>query len=343
MFKAGYMTASCNDPDRSAWRSNTPRPLAWSAWYPVAETHDVAEISAGRDDAWFKSGPVAPNAPLSDDRDQWPAVLLSHGTGGSADGMGWLGRRLAERGFIALAVSHHGNTSIEPYLPEGFSCWWERARDLSVLLDLLTADGPLAGHFDQNSVFAAGFSLGGYTVLCMAGALTDRDLFQIWRRTEAPEMDGPREFPDLEDQIKALEKSSETFRQSVARHAQSYRDPRIRAVMAYAPAPTVRAFQPQSIAAITVPVALMTGAADIDAPFDACTQWLADQNPSIAVTRLDEPIGHYVFLQEATETGKAAEPAICVDPPGVDRGAIHDSAAKAAVDLFEKASAQRLR
>lgn len=338
MFTAGYTTGHFLDPNRPAWRLNAPRPLAWSAWYP-ADAQDTVELSDGVDDAWFTSGQIAPNARLSEERPQWPTVLLSHGTGGSADGMGWLGRRLAERGFIALGVSHHGNTSIEPYLPEGFACWWERAGDLSVLLDLSIADGPFAGRIDLNRVFAAGFSLGGYTVLCLAGALTDRDLFETWRRTEAPEMDGPREFLDLEGRIKALEKNSETFRGSVARHGQSWRDQRIRAVMAYAPAPTVRAFEPRSVAAIDIPVALMTGASDTETPFDACTRWLEKQNPAFTVTRLDEPVGHYVFLQEATDTGKASEPAICVDPPGVNRRAIHQQAAQAAMDLFVSAGA----
>ncbi|WP_306117262.1 MULTISPECIES: hypothetical protein [unclassified Roseitalea] len=338
MFTAGYSTGFCLDPDRPAWRTNDPRPLVWSAWYP-ADAQDTVELSDGVDDAWFKSGPIAPNARLSEKRAQWPTVLLSHGTGGSADGMGWLGRRLAERGFIAWGVSHHGNTSIEPYLPEGFACWWERARDLSVLLDLLTADGPFAGRIDTDSVFASGFSLGGYAVLCLAGALTDLDLFEAWRQTEAPEMGGPREFPDLADRLKRLEQSSETFRRSVARHGQSWRDHRIRAVVAYAPAPTVRAFEPQSVASIDIPVALMTGAADAEAPFEACTRWLEKQNPSFAVSRLDEPVGHYVFLQEATDVGKAAEPSICVDPQGIDRRAIHERAAAAAIDLFARVGA----
>ena len=52
-------------------------------------------------------------------------------------GMEWLGRRLAQRGFIALAVNHHGNTGLEVYRAEGFLCLWERARDLSALLDVM--------------------------------------------------------------------------------------------------------------------------------------------------------------------------------------------------------------
>ena len=47
--------------------------------------------------------------------------------------------------------------------------------------------------------------------------------------------------------------------------------------------------------------------------------------------------GHYVFLCEATELGKALEPAICIDAPDVDRREIHDVTAAAAVQLFREA------
>jgi hypothetical protein len=45
--------------------------------------------------------------------------ILSYGTGGSAEGMGWLGQRLACLGYICIGVNHHGNTAIEPYRAEG--------------------------------------------------------------------------------------------------------------------------------------------------------------------------------------------------------------------------------
>lgn len=338
MFTAGKMTGLCHDPERPAWRSDEPRPLAWSAWYPASDSARGAERAPCADDAWFRPEPVAPDAKLSETRSLWPVVLLSHGTGGTADGMGWLGRRLAGKGFIALAVSHHGNTAIEPYLPEGFWCWWERARDLTVLLDRLAAHGRFAGRLDPGSVFAAGFSLGGYTALSLAGALTDLDLFERWRRAEAPDMGGPREFPDLVDRVRLLHDESETFRQSVARHGRNHLESRVRAVAAYAPAPTVRAFTPSSVASIAIPVALMTGAGDTEAPFETCTQWLKERNPAFAITALDAPTGHYVFLPEATDAGRAQEPAICVDPPGVDRAAIHDRAAAMAWRLFAEAA-----
>jgi len=68
-------------------------------------------------------------------------VVVSHGTGGAAEGMAWLAEPLAEAGFLAVAVDHHGNNYVDGYLPEGFAFWWERPRDLSFVLDSSTPRG----------------------------------------------------------------------------------------------------------------------------------------------------------------------------------------------------------
>lgn len=251
--------------------------------------------------------------------------------------MGWLGCRLAAAGFVAVAVSHHGNTAIEPYRPEGFLCWWERARDLSVALDRLAADSAFAARLDISRVFAAGFSLGGYTVLALAGAITDMTLFEQWLARRGGRS-GPREFPDIADHIPSLLATSAEFRTSLARHAQSYRDPRVKAVVALAPAPPVRAFTVDSLRAIRLPVRMMVGQADAEAPAEDCASWLAGLLTDCQLTLLGPDVGHYVFLCEAAEIGKATEPANCVDAPSVDRRAIHDQAAGAAIDLFRSVS-----
>jgi len=97
-------------------------------------------------------------------------VLLSHGTGGSAVQMAWLGMELARHGYIAVAVNHPGNNATEPYTAEGFALWWERATDLSEVLDGMLADATFGARIDARRVGAAGFSMGGYTVLELAGA-----------------------------------------------------------------------------------------------------------------------------------------------------------------------------
>ncbi len=338
MFKAGFTEGLCVDELRRSWASDDPRPLTWVTWYPAIDEATESERLIGPiGNELFVMGVVAPDAPINDSRERWPTVLISHGTGGSAVGMGWLGRRLAAAGFIALAVNHHGNTATEQYLAEGFLCWWERARDLSVVLDQLNDQGPVAGRLDFSRIFAAGFSLGGYTALALAGAITDLELFQDWIRHHGTSR-GPREFPDVGDRISDLLATSPEFRASQARHVQSHQDPRVKAAFVFAPAPPIRSFTPESLAAIRIPIGIMVGEADNEAPHQTCACWLTEHLPKSELTFLGPAVGHYVFLCEATDLGRSADPVICVDAPLVSRAAIHDRAAAAAIRLFQAVS-----
>ncbi|WP_028793659.1 alpha/beta hydrolase family protein [Thalassobaculum salexigens] len=324
------------DPTRSDWDGTDPRPIAWTAWYPAAaDTPDPAPATTGPHDL-FLAPAVAQGAALSPARARWPVVLLSHGTGGRSEGLAWLGVRLAGAGYVCLGVSHHGNTEIEPYRAEGFLCWWERPRDLSVALDMLLQDPLFADRLDMDRTVAAGFSLGGYTVLSLAGAVTELARFQDWAQTQPGAPGGPREFPDLSDRFEDLLRRSAPFRASLERQSRSYADPRVRAVVAFAPAPPVRGFRPDSLAGIRLPVSIMVGRADLEAPHEDCALWLRQQNPAFAVELLGETVGHYVFLNEATDFGRAEAPEICLDPPGIDRRAIHDQAAAFAEAHFRR-------
>lgn len=338
MFRVGYVEGIAADPTRPAWRSSSPRPLKWAAWYPAAHDAAVADKLIGRPgEELFRMGVVAENAEVNSIQDRWPVVLLSHGTGGSAQGLCWLGIHFAAKGFISVGVSHHGNTAVEPYLPEGFLCWWERARDLTAILDMLLTNGPFAGRLDTRNVFAAGFSLGDYTVLQLAGAVTSLNLFEEWLATRSGQDGGPREFPDLPSRIPELLAKSVQYRQSVERHSDSYFDPRIKAIVTLAPAPPVRSFKPESIAKIALPVAIITGQNDEEAPHQHCALWLKQNNPAFCLELLGSNVGHYAFLPEATKTGKMLEPLICRDPDGVDRATIHRSAAEATERFFGNA------
>lgn len=278
-------------------------------------------------------GRVAPRAPLRGNTMQWPVVLVSHGTGGSAEGMGWLGCRLAAKGFVVLAVNHHGNTAIEPYFPEGFLCWWERALDLTTILNILSDTNFFAGKIDLSRVYAAGFSLGGYAALALAGAITDVKLFDAWASGQQG-VRGPREYPDIADRIPDLLATSAVFRASQERQGNLYRDQRVKAVYAFAPAPPVRGFTAGSLASIDIPVGIMVGASDTEAPCEECADWLANQIPNCNLSLLGPEVGHYVFLCEATKNGKAELPNFCVDAVGVNRTSIHQKAADAAITLF---------
>lgn len=320
MFKVGFRQGVLDDPTRRNWSDDGPRPLLWSAWYPAEPGAGEQPVFVPPDRPLFLMGDVAPDARLAD-APSFPVVLLSHGTGGTAAGLGWLARPLAQAGHVVIGVDHHGNTAREPYRAEGFLCWWERPRDLGAVLDQLALDGPFAGRLDMARVTAAGFSLGGYTVVSMLGAITSMPLFREWAITQ-PFGKGPREFPDLAERIDGLFETSPVFRASWQRQSASALDPRVKAALACAPAPTVRGFTPESLCEIRTPVAIMVGGADREAPAESCARWLQAHLPNSTLKMLGPAVGHYALLCEGTALGREEMPEIWRDPPGVDRRAV---------------------
>ncbi len=303
MYSVGYMEGKEFDHTREHWREISPRPLTWASWYPSA--------IGGK---------------LSSEHSKFPVVLLSHGTGGRAQSISWLGSRLAKQGFISIAVSHHGNSCIEPYMAKGFICWWERARDLSVILDTLVNQGPFANRFDLSAVSAVGFSLGGHTVLSLLGDQTNYDLFLNWLASKGMLDTGPKEFPDLARAFPELFATSDKFCKSMDRQGLSYKDDRIKSAVVLAPAPPIRAFNPSSLKSISIPVGIMVGQDDREAPHKDCAAWLKEQCPEMTLELLDKNVGHYIFLPEPTKIDLENEPDIYCDPVGVNRRNIHNQA-----------------
>jgi predicted dienelactone hydrolase len=56
---------------------------------------------------------------------------------------------------------------------EGFSLWWLRAVDLSAVVDAVLDDKTFGSQIDPAHIGAAGHSLGGYTVIAVAGGITE--------------------------------------------------------------------------------------------------------------------------------------------------------------------------
>ncbi|MEQ8708904.1 MAG: alpha/beta hydrolase [Rhodospirillales bacterium] len=328
-------TSRTEDRNRPNWNGNGPRPLAWTAWYPAEVSQTRLRDDDGKPGTSFFIDPGAVrNAPLADASPTWPVVMLSHGTGGTMSGLGWLGVRLASAGYVVIGVDHHGNTASEPYRAEGFLSWWERPRDLSLLLDFHLGEGPFAGRLDQYHIYAAGFSLGGYTVLSLLGAITDMSLFASWMKQVPGMTVNPREFPGLAEELVPLLERNSVFRASWGRQSQSFLDERIRAGLLCAPAPPVRGFTIDSLASIRRPVAITVGGNDQEAPAEICSGWLHDHLPNSSLKRLESTAGHFVFLCECTELGKTEAADICLDASGVDRRAIHDRTASLAISTF---------
>jgi predicted dienelactone hydrolase len=248
----------------------------------------------------------------------------------------WLGEALAAHGYIAAAVNHPGNNAIDGYTVPGFTLWWLRARDLSAVIDGLLADPTFGPRIDQKRIGAAGHSLGGYTVLALAGGIATPNRLRKFCRSHVAEplcMPLP-EFPDIRAKAEALKNSDPEYRRSLALSDQSYRDPRVRAVFAMAPA-LGPAFQPDSLTHISIPVSIVVGGAD-ESVGTGTVQALAAAIPHAKLTVLPAPTGHYVFIGVCLDAARAALPQGCNDPPRVDRAAIEANTADLAQTFFAR-------
>lgn len=332
-FKVGVTTRDIRPAEPYDWRGANTHVLRAMIWYPaVADAQEELQWIGPPMVRYFSAGRAAPDAVPAAGPTR-PLILLSHGAGGTAAGIAWLGTALAAQGFIAVAVDHPGNNAQENTV-DGFSLWWLRALDLSATLDAMLDDKTFGSRIDPARIGAAGHSAGGYTVIAIAGGISDPAEFQAFCRS--PRADDsckpPPESSDLQEKRLVRLNSDPEFRQRYARATRSYRDERIRAVFVMAPG-LVSMFTPESLSRISLPVAIISGDADEIVPPASNAETLARQIP-LATLKLVPRAGHYVFFDTCTLVGRLMFRAICVDPDGVDRESVHAEARRLAIDFF---------
>ncbi len=335
-FKAGVTSRVFHPKVQRNWRGAQHQELRVTVWYPAAENAVETQQMIGPPDApLFLAGKAAEHAAMAPALDERPLIVLSHGTGGSAMQMAWLGTALARAGYIAAAVNHPGNNALEPYTAEGFVLWWERATDLSEVIDGMLADPEFGPKIDKDRIGAAGFSIGGYTVLALGGARADISVITdlCKQQPDAPVCHVPemKEMGTPEQMLAAVRKTSGV---SLARSDESYLDPRVHAIVAIAPAVGMTLTR-DSLRAMKVPVFLIVGSADpIATPKDNAD--LIRSRMHRARETVLPNVAHYTFLDVCTAQGKKELGVFCDDPPGVDREAVHTEVEEMAVGFFDR-------
>ncbi len=123
-----------------------------------------------RDAARGRDVPVLVRVPAGDG--PAPAVLISHGLGGSREGLSYLGRALAAAGFVAIHLQHPG-TDDQLWRGGGGAAMGAAALDVRGAVDRLGdavfALGRLPARADPGRVAIAGHSYGAWLVQVMLG------------------------------------------------------------------------------------------------------------------------------------------------------------------------------
>jgi predicted dienelactone hydrolase len=148
---------------------------AWAGFMPGAAAAPV-NLTVG----WLE---VAAWLPESSTPGPWPLLVFSHGFDGCNTQITFLMEALAKGGYAVFAPNHRDSSCAammwptRPEAPFGEVSEWsdatfrDRRNDIKRLLDGLASDPHYrSAPFDWQHVGLVGYSLGGYTVLGVAGA-----------------------------------------------------------------------------------------------------------------------------------------------------------------------------
>ncbi len=225
-------------PIHAAWGSRV-----WPNRWPSPGPYAVRVVEdEWRDAASGRTVPVKLYVPDESAGRNLPAVLFSHGLGGSRDGGAMWGRHWASHGFVSIHLQHPGSdeslwrdriaagdrAGVRDAMKGGISARsaLRRVADVKFALDEISrraeAGDAVAARIDRSRIGMSGHSFGAWTTLAVSGA-------------------------------------------GFAMGAANFREPRLRAAIAFSPsAPPPAASWPGRFGAITVPFLSITGTRDGD-------------------------------------------------------------------------------
>ncbi|MDH5938267.1 alpha/beta hydrolase family protein [Vibrio splendidus] len=290
------------------------RPLNTAIWYP---TQDESNTSLIGDNPAFIGTRVIKDGEIQSGT--FPVVLLSHGYRGNWRNQNWLATELTSRGYIVAATDHPGTTSFDQS-PEQAAKWWERPRDITRTLDYLLSEVLWKQSVNANNITAIGHSLGGWTVMQLAGAKIDGDTFEA----ECLIYPNPRTC-GLSDELGLSQV------QTTEPNNKDLSDPRIQRVVSL-DLGLARSFSVGSLNDIRVPTLILAAGIDIgDLPQALESGYIAEHMPlNLRRYKVYESATHFSFIQSCKpgavpmlEEEVPGDGIICKDGVGTSRNQLH--------------------
>jgi predicted dienelactone hydrolase len=312
---------------QSALNAAGERPLQVTLWYP---TQASTGIQTPGDNVVFYGIKAVNDAPP--DAGKHPLVVLSHGYGGSWRNLSWLAAALVQQGYIVAAPDHPGTTTADRR-PEEAHQLWLRPRDISRTIDYVLADKDLAERIDPTRIAAVGHSLGGWTVMALAGARFSPSQFRADCKTPISQT-----ICHLETGLGLATKGADNA------FSQSQADRRIKAVVALDPGLT-RGFSSESLSAISDPVLLLAAGNNIaDLPAREESGYLASHLPATTTTfRILPGATHFSFMQlckpgaeKILEQASPGDGKVCRDGRQQNREALHTAIQRQVISFLAR-------
>ncbi|MCF2874084.1 MULTISPECIES: alpha/beta hydrolase family protein [unclassified Tenacibaculum] len=303
------------------------RPLATEIWYPTFDSIPKQEKKEKKKEL-FKTMETISNASIP--KKKYPLLLVSHGTGGNRFSLTWFIEKMVKEGYIVVSLDHYGNSTFNK-IPREFVKWWERAIDVQFVLTKVLKDKEIGSKIDTLKIGGVGFSLGGYTNIALAGGYVDRT---VRENDKEEDRKMPPEFPKT-DEIIDFEKDS-LIVSSYNKYKDVVKDKRIKSFFVMAPAIGFGFHTKKQTKSIDAPIFIVAGKGDKNTPIKNNAENYHNLIETSQLYLFDENVGHYVFLNEATEFGKKVLPEITIDKPLVDRKKIHHKTLELALDFFQK-------
>lgn len=235
------------------------RPLKLEIWYPAVLSKKQKEVTTYEDVLGSPLDSTRPIIPFTfygraardadpDKGSVYPLIIVSHGYPGSRVLLSYLTENLASKGYIVVAIDHKESTHRDQ---AGFaSTLLNRAKDILFVLNQIADAGKkgsnsfLSEIVDANNTALIGYSMGGYGVMNVAGAGYSDKLSGFFKM-----MTGGSTA------INSRTTGNDEFKASI--------DPRIRAVVAFAPWGMQRGiWNAEGLKGVKVPLFFVAGSQD---------------------------------------------------------------------------------
>ncbi|MEQ1953734.1 alpha/beta hydrolase family protein [Mesorhizobium yinganensis] len=270
------------------------RDLSVTVWYPAQAGGNAVLVG---DNRVFIGSPAFAEAPVASGRR--PLVVLSHGSGSRVQGMAWLATALVKAGFVVAGPNHPGTTSGDS-TPANTPKIWERAGDLSAVIDRLAADAQWSGSIDAQNTGVVGFSLGAAAAMEIAGTRADLeayarycDAYTLW---DCKWFAGGIGYVN-DEQVKVDKLDLRTVNK--ARFEQSNVDPRIKSAVLVDPG-LAQAYDEESLKRIAIPMTFINLGDAGTVPPGVIADRLSALTPHGSYATV-KGSNHYSFLPECKE------------------------------------------